>query len=102
MLPPRQHTRIETGDPPDFKPLLAPEDSDIDFGGTVLMIPLQSNWSPEGAKEFKAGSIIYVNAHKFVSMVRTIGYIIPSSKPPAASSEKLHHHKEPPHPLAHW
>lgn len=58
--------REAAGDPPEFKELEVPDDAEIDFVGNLLMITLRSNWSPEAGKTYSQGSIIYVNAHKFI------------------------------------
>jgi prolyl oligopeptidase len=58
--------RAGVGDPPEFKELEVPEDAEIDFVGNLLMITLRSNWEPEPGKRHDQGSIIYVNAHKFL------------------------------------
>ena len=49
-----------------FKELPLPEDSEIDFIGNLLVITLKSDWSPEDGKLFNQGSIVCVNAHKFI------------------------------------
>mmetsp|Transcript_15156 Transcript_15156/g.42717 ORF Transcript_15156/g.42717 Transcript_15156/m.42717 type:complete len:763 (+) Transcript_15156:331-2619(+) len=66
LLASNDKKRIEIGEPPEFKQVMVPEDSEIDFVGNLLMITLRSKWSPQSGKTFKGGSIIYVNAHKFV------------------------------------
>jgi prolyl oligopeptidase len=58
--------RAGAGDPPEFKQLEVPDDSEVDFVGNVLMLTLRSDWSPESGKKFLQDSIIYVNAHKFI------------------------------------
>jgi prolyl oligopeptidase len=58
--------RQKVGEPPDFKELHIPESSEIDFVGNLLVIILRSDWSPEDGTIFVAGSLIYVNSHKFV------------------------------------
>lgn len=50
----------------EFKELQVPENSETDFAGNVLLIALRSNWQVEAGKKFKKGSIVYVNAHKFL------------------------------------
>lgn len=52
--------------PPAFKQLEVPGDAEIGFVGNLLMITLRSDWVPEANKKFAQGSIIYVNAHKFI------------------------------------
>jgi prolyl oligopeptidase len=54
------------GEPSSFKQVKVPLDSEIDFVGNLLMITLRSEWKPEAGKIFTAGSIVYVNAHKFI------------------------------------
>jgi prolyl oligopeptidase len=49
-----------------FKELHVPEDSEIDFVGNLLVITLKSDWTPEDGKTFNHGSIVCVNAHKFI------------------------------------
>lgn len=51
---------------PSFQELQVPDDSQINFVGNLLLVTLFSDWSPESGKDFVAGSIVYVNAHKFV------------------------------------
>jgi prolyl oligopeptidase len=57
--------RAEAGDVPDFKQLGVPEDAEVDFVGNLLIITLRSDWTPED-KKYLQGSLIYVNAHKFI------------------------------------
>ncbi|KAL3915839.1 MAG: hypothetical protein SGILL_005456 [Bacillariaceae sp.] len=66
LLPHDDPKRQKAGEPPEFKQLLIPESSEIDFLGNLLVIILGSDWSPEDGKNFTAGSMIYVNSHKFV------------------------------------
>jgi prolyl oligopeptidase len=64
LLPPNNLLRP---DPPPFQQLQVPDNVEIDFVGNLLIINLLgSDWSPEKGKWFPQGSIIYVNAHKFV------------------------------------
>jgi prolyl oligopeptidase len=58
--------KMVAGDPPSFTELQLPDDSEIDFVGNVLLINLGSDWSPEDGKIFTAGSLLYVNSHKFM------------------------------------
>jgi prolyl oligopeptidase len=58
--------RADMQDPPPFKQLEVPGDAEIDFVGNLLMITLRSDWVPEPGKKFAPGSIVYVNAHKFI------------------------------------
>lgn len=58
--------RSKVTDPPAFTQLDVPDDAEIDFVGNLLMITLRSDWTPEGGKKLTAGSLIYVNAHKFI------------------------------------
>lgn len=66
LLPDDDPSRSEVGDEPEFKQIDVPEDAEIDFVGNLLMITLRSTWMPEPGKKFSPGSIIYVNAHKFI------------------------------------
>lgn len=66
LLAPNDPLRAGVAEPPEFKQVEVPEDAEIDFVGNLLVISLRSNWSPESGKVFTQGSIIYVNAHKFV------------------------------------
>jgi prolyl oligopeptidase len=50
----------------EFKEMQVPESSEIDFVGNVLLILLRSDWSPQKETNFKRGSMIYVNTHKFL------------------------------------
>ena len=58
--------RQAAGEPSSFKEVEVPQDAEIDFVGNLLVITLRSSWSPEPGKNFTAGSIIYINAHKFI------------------------------------
>lgn len=58
-------SRKAVSDPPPFQELQVPDDAEINFVGNLLMIRLGSEWSPD-KKAFPEGSIVYVNAHKFV------------------------------------
>ena len=64
--PKREEAAPGLGDPPEFKQIHVPSDADVDFVGNLLMITLRSDWKPEAGKVFRAGSLIYVNAHKFI------------------------------------
>jgi len=66
LLEARHPKRVGAGEPPEFKALKVPEDAEIDFVGNLLMITLRSAWSPDKGKTFAQGSIVYVNAHKFI------------------------------------
>jgi prolyl oligopeptidase len=67
LLAPDDPQRAGAGAPPEFKQVEVPEDAEIDFVGNLLMISLRSNWEPvPGKKKYYQGSIIYVNAHKFL------------------------------------
>lgn len=58
--------RQGAGPVPEFKHIEVPDDAEIDFVGNLLMITLRSQWSPEDGKKYSRGSILYVNAHKFI------------------------------------
>lgn len=58
--------RGSAGEPPSFQELQVPYDSEVNFVGNLLLITLHSDWSPEPGKDHVEGSIIYVNAHKFI------------------------------------
>jgi prolyl oligopeptidase len=66
LLPSNDSQRLAAGDPGSFKEVETPGDAEVDFIGNLLMITLRSDWSPESGKKFRAGSLIYVNSHKFV------------------------------------
>lgn len=58
--------RASAGELPELKELDVPEDSEIDFVGNLLLVTLRSDWVPEAGKKYVRGSIVYVNAHKFI------------------------------------
>lgn len=58
--------RSGLGDPPGFRQVQIPYDSEIDFVGNLLMVTLRSDWSPEPGRKFIRGSIVNVNSHKFI------------------------------------
>lgn len=66
LLPEDDPLRAGLGEPSTFKQLQTPDNADIDFLGNLLVITLRSDWSPEPGKSFERGSIVYVNAHKFL------------------------------------
>lgn len=63
---PKREESSGLGDPPEFKQIEVPPDADVDFVGNLLMLTLRSDWKPETGKVFRAGSLVYVNAHKFI------------------------------------
>jgi prolyl oligopeptidase len=50
----------------ELKEMQVPESSEIEFVGNVLVVKLRSDWSPDNETNFKRGSILYVNTHKFL------------------------------------
>lgn len=66
LLPEDDPQRVSAGAVPEFKQLDIPDDAEIDFVGNLLMITLRSEWVPEVGKSYSKGSILYVNAHKFI------------------------------------
>jgi prolyl oligopeptidase len=66
LLPEDNPLRAGMVGPSAFQELQIPEDSEIDFVGNLLMVTLRSDWSPEPGKNFIRGSIVNVNAHKFL------------------------------------
>ncbi|CAJ1961029.1 unnamed protein product [Cylindrotheca closterium] len=58
--------RKGVSDPPSFQELQVPDDAEINFVGNLLVVSLDSEWSPEKGKTFSEGAIVYVNAHKFI------------------------------------
>ena len=70
LAPDHPSRKLDDGtisDPPSFKRLQVPDNVEVDFIGNVLVVNLLgSDWSPEEGKWFPQGSIVYVNAHKFI------------------------------------
>eukprot|EP00934_Nitzschia_sp_Nitz4_P006957 Nitzschia sp. Nitz4//scaffold121_size67750//38071//40463//NITZ4_006071-RA/size67750-augustus-gene-0.123-mRNA-1//1//CDS//3329534360//6947//frame0 len=58
--------RANVNEAPPFNQLEVPEDAEVDFVGNLLVITLRSDWAPEDGSKFIQGSIVYVNAHKFI------------------------------------
>jgi len=58
--------RAAAGDLPEFKQIEVPGDAEVDFVGNLIIMTLRSEWVPEAGKKYVQGSILYVNAHKFI------------------------------------
>ncbi len=61
-------TLTNNDDDDGFQKVNVPLDASIDFVGHMMLISLRSNWTPNNnnKKEYKAGSLLYVNAKTFL------------------------------------
>jgi prolyl oligopeptidase len=67
LLAPEDPARAEVAEPTDFVQVDIQEDAEVDFVGKLLLISLRSDWEPvPGGTTYKQGSVIYVEADKFL------------------------------------
>jgi prolyl oligopeptidase len=67
LLAPADPARAGVTEPSDFVQVDIQEDAEVDFVGKLLLISLRSDWEPvPGGTTYKQGSVIYVEADKFL------------------------------------